>query len=209
MTAQKILYVESLNDAHVCYALFEHYAVPESFTVSAKDGLGNILKTLRLELKKADEDRLETIGILIDADHDPSGRWREVMRLLTRAGYMNLPETPDADGAIIAQADHPTIGVWMMPDNRVPGALEHFIAALVPADDRLWPHVNTVLQQLVEQRFREEDRLKAHVHTWLAWQEEPGRPMGYAIGRGFLDPDVPQAERLIAWIRRLFPHEVA
>jgi len=211
MTAQKILYVESLNDEHVCYALFKHYGVPDSFTVSSKDGLGNILKTLRLELKKEDEDRLAYIGVLVDADRDPAGRWRELMRLLDRFGYVDLPNAPDAAGTIITQADRPTLGIWLMPDNQLPGELEDFVQLLVPADDLLWPRAEQVVHAIPadERRFPTHDLIKAMMHTWLAWQAEPGRPMGYAIRRGFLNPDVPQAERLIAWIRRLFLLESA
>lgn len=57
---------------------------------------------------------------------------------------------------------------------------------------------------LIERRFRDEVTLKVRIHTWLAWQEDPGRPMGYAIGRGFLDPNAPSAIALVSWVRRLF-----
>lgn len=204
MVMRHVLYVESPNDEHVCYALCEHYAVPETFTVQAKKGLGDILKTLRVELKKEDEDRLSTIGIVVDADDNPDARWRELVRIFQRAGYTNLPEHPDAAGTVIVQTDRPALGIWMMPDNQRSGELEDFIAGLVPIDDGLWSHAGAVLQQLPERRFRDDDGRKAQVHTWLAWQAEPGRPMGHAIGRGYLDPTAPSAAQFVAWVRRVF-----
>lgn len=45
---------------------------------------------------------------------------------------------------------------------------------------------------------------KAMIHTWLAWQREPGRPMGLAITKRFLDPEAPSAMEFVAWVRRLF-----
>ena len=42
------------------------------------------------------------------------------------------------------------------------------------------------------------------MHTWLAWQENPGRPYGTAITARFLDAEAPQADVLVAWINYLF-----
>ena len=48
------------------------------------------------------------------------------------------------------------------------------------------------------------DEPKAVIHTWLAWQKEPGRPFGTAITARFLDPNVPEVDVLVAWLKRLF-----
>jgi len=53
-------------------------------------------------------------------------------------------------------------------------------------------------------RFRESYQAKAHLHTWLAWQEEPGTPMGLAITKRYLDAEAPYALLLLNWIRELF-----
>jgi hypothetical protein len=46
---------------------------------------------------------------------------------------------------------------------------------------------------------------KAHVHTWLAWQEEPGTPMGLAITKKYLkNVHSEPCLRFISWIRRLY-----
>ena len=41
-------------------------------------------------------------------------------------------------------------GVWLMPDNRLPGMLEDFVRFMVRPDDRLWPRVEDVLQSIPE-----------------------------------------------------------
>lgn len=48
---------------------------------------------------------------------------------------------------------------------------------------------------------------KANIHTWLSWQEEPGKPMGQAITKRYLDTSAPHAQQLIDWMRRLFALE--
>jgi len=42
------------------------------------------------------------------------------------------------------------------------------------------------------------------MHTWLAWQEEPGKPLGTAITAKFLDANVAQVDVLVAWLKALF-----
>ncbi|MGO8750061.1 MAG: DUF3226 domain-containing protein [Thermoguttaceae bacterium] len=42
------------------------------------------------------------------------------------------------------------------------------------------------------------------IHTWLAWQKKPGKPLGIAIRERFLDPNVPQVDVLVSWLKRLF-----
>jgi hypothetical protein len=50
---------------------------------------------------------------------------------------------------------------------------------------------------------------EACIHTWLAWQKEPGKPMGVAITARYLDATTSHAQQLISWIRRLFDLEQA
>jgi hypothetical protein len=96
-------------------------------------------------------------------------------------------------------------GAWIMPDNGSTGALEDFAAALVPASDTLWTRAGEAVDAIPdeERRFPEVRRSKVHMHTWLAWQEHPGSPMGQAIGKGDLDAQAPAAQRFIAWLRRM------
>lgn len=94
-----------------------------------------------------------------------------------------------------------------MPDNRSMGKLEDFLRFLVPAARRrLFAHVKFSVQGIPEEDrlFSKPDETKALIHTWLAWQKEPGRPFGTAITAKFLDPNVPQVDVLVAWMKRLF-----
>lgn len=98
------------------------------------------------------------------------------------------------------------VGVWLMPDNTVAGMLEHFISFLVPADDALWAKAQECVQRIPEpeRRFPPNHSIKAQVHTWLAWQEEPGKPMGQAITKRYLDAEAHDAQRFMSWIRQLY-----
>jgi hypothetical protein len=202
-----VLFVESENDKHVVKHLREHYNVPDIFEIYKCDGIENVLKKLKSELIIQDDERLERIGIMVDADTDAHTRWRDLHRVLDRSGYVNIPQSPAASGTLITQDDLPTIGVWIMPDNVIPGELEHFIEFLVPQrhTNTLWQYARKVVDEIPVRHFNEQDTMKAYIHSWLAWQKSPGRPMGWAISMKYLDANVPEARLLIDWINRLFP----
>jgi hypothetical protein len=203
MANKHLLLVEGKDDEHVFYHLLEHYHVPEQFKIKDKEGVDNLLDTLDVEIEGSG---LECLGIVVDADMSIESRWQALRGILMHCGYDNVPTHPLSEGVIVEQEGRPKIGVWIMPDNTLPGMLEHFIGFLVPPGDTLWPRAGECVAQIPEpeRRFPQEHQSKAHVHTWLAWQEEPGTPMGQAITKRYLDAEAEHARRLIGWVRRLF-----
>ena len=197
------LLVEGKDDLHVFYSLLEHYKIPDQFKIKNKDGIDNLLDTLDVELA---ESGLKRLGIVVDADINLASRWQRLRAILESSGYSAVPINPKSAGTIIEEGGQPVVGIWLMPDNRVPGMLEDFVSFLVPEDDLLWPMAEEVVQRVIECdcRFRPTYRIKVKVHTWLAWQEEPGKPMGQAITARYLDANAPHAQELIGWIRKLF-----
>lgn len=156
---------------------------------------------------------LEVMGIVVDADTSLEARWQALRdRLqdrdkLAELAYRDFPAAPVAEGWISQRVDLPRIGIWLMPDNRRIGILEDFVAVLIPATDPLLAKANMVLRDLEAegvQRYAQASRSKALIYTWLAWQREPGRPMGQAIAHHDLRHDAPAALAFVAWLRRLF-----
>lgn len=203
-----VLLVEGKDDLHVLSHLLEHYKIPEVFTIKDKEGFENMRDTLDVEL---DRSGLCHLGIIVDADEDINDRWASLRDRLRKLGYEQCPDTPAPDGTIVEQRGKPTVGVWIMPDNTHPGMLEHFIEFLVPDDDVLWKRADNCLQQLpeTERLYSPVHRMKALVHTWLAWQKEPGKPMGQAITARYLNAEAPHAHTLVAWLSRLFELDVS
>ena len=195
-----ILLVEGKDDQHVFYHLLTQHQIPECFQIKNKGGIDNLLETLEVELQGSGR---KCIGIVIDADLDLAARWQSLCGILTKLGYI-LPDMPDPNGTIIEQAEWPVVGIWLMPDNTMPGMLEDFMTYLVPANNFLWNQALDCLQHIPEEERRFSHQSKAHIHTWLAWQDDPGTPLGLAITKRYLDGDVPQVHNLMNWIRRLF-----
>ncbi|HEX9990858.1 MAG TPA: DUF3226 domain-containing protein [Chloroflexia bacterium] len=212
-----MLLVEGQDDVHVFVHLAAYHQIPvkepgvdyeipsPAIKVRDENGIENLLTNLPVHLKGSG---IERLGVVIDADTNLQGRWESFRNKLIGSGYdkSRVPRAPAPDGTIITQEGYPIVGIWIMPDNKVPGSLEDFIKFLVPQDDLLWSRAEECVAQIPteERHFSTIHLIKAHVHTWLAWQEQPGQRMGQAINSKYLDPDAEHARRFVAWVRRLF-----
>ena len=45
---------------------------------------------------------------------------------------------------------------------------------------------------------------KAKIHTWLAWQEDPGTPMGSAVTKKYLTTTPPICQAFVNWLNALY-----
>ena len=208
MANGKILLVEGTDDEHVLKHICGNRGIPHLDEVEKYGGIEKLLESLgvRLSLLNGEGD---VIGIVIDADTDISPRWQSIRDRITNIGYQNVPDQPDPDGTILdppAGTYLPRLGVWIMPNNQTGGILEDFLRFLVPQPNILFDHAKVSVAAIPEgeRRFKQLYEPKAVIHTWLAWQEEPGRPFGTAISACFLDPNVPEVDVLVAWLKRLF-----
>ena len=52
--------------------------------------------------------------------------------------------------------------------------------------------------------FKEHHKDKAKIHTWLAWQNPPGRQLHNAIMERIFSPESPRAKDFIMWFQELF-----
>lgn len=197
---RRVLVVEGPDDQHVMWNLCARHALPETFVVQVAGNDREVLKLLRSEPKASD---LERLAVILDADTDLERRWQEVSRALVAAGYRDMPERPAPGGTIVHGPDMPPAGIWLMPDNRLPGILEDFMTFLIPAGDTLLPLVDGFLDGIPAsaRRFAVKDRSKARMHAWLAAQEQPGRPLGLAIKARYLDAEAAEVAPFLSWLR--------
>ncbi len=172
--------------------------------VRSVGGINEIPRQFRVLAKGS---TISHIGIIVDADNNLSARWQSIRNMLQVAGYATAPVAIPVDGAVITEPGKQPIGIWIMPNNRDAGVLEHFVGELVPRDSDLWPRAKRVVATL-----NRSGRLvgapnvvmKAQIHTWLAWQTEPGQPMGLAITKHYFDPNAQYCVDIGNWIQRLF-----
>ena len=206
MPGQKILLVEGKDDEHVLKHICGNRGVSHLDEVKPLGDARKLIQNIPVQIKASSEEG-DVVGVVIDADTNLDARWQSILERLIRIGYRNVPTLPDPRGTVLdppAESLLPKAGIWIMPDNKTPGILEDFLRFLVPGPDALFDHVTTSVDSIPDRRFTENDKPKAVIHTWLAWQEEPGLPYGTAITARFLDPNVRQADALVSWLQRLF-----
>ncbi|HLM01204.1 MAG TPA: DUF3226 domain-containing protein [Pyrinomonadaceae bacterium] len=220
MVENRVLLVEGTDDLHVLAHIFKAHGLEGKIFIRDQEGVQNVKKgldenffdnlveDLPVELKGSE---VIALGIVVDADFDIKARWESLANKLKDLKYQEVPDLPKPNGTILTHSqDLPKIGVWLMPDNTLPGMLEDFVKLLVPDEQK------DLLQRAIEavDAIPKEERKfitensdktsKAQIHTYLAWQERPGVPYGVAIRERFLKADSPNTTNLVAWIKELF-----
>jgi hypothetical protein len=206
MTGKKVLLVEGSDDEHVLQSICRERNIVQQIEIKRQGGVEQLLKNFPVRLKESD---IEAIGIILDADTDLGGRWASLKDRIYQFGYENVPDQPDINGTILFPPLNtllPRLGIWLMPNNKNRGILEDFLRFLIPVGNQLFAHVESCVANIPpnERRFSLLAEPKAIIHTWLAWQKDPGKPMGVAITAKFLDSSVPQVDVLVSWLKRLY-----
>jgi hypothetical protein len=205
---KRILLVEGTDDEHVLKHLCGNRGVPPLDEVIDCGGVERLLGSLAVRLKASGVG--DIFGLVMDADTDMVSRWQALRDQLIRAGYETVPSQPFGGGTILEPPTGrllPRLGVWLMPDNQSNGILEDFLCFLVPAGGaKLLHHVRSSIAHIPtgDRLFNASAEPKAMIHTWFAWQADPGKPLGTAITARYLDPEVPQVDPLISWLKRLY-----
>jgi hypothetical protein len=209
---EKVLLVEGTEDLRVIPELVEANGIawgdkPKDRIVQIKpmDGVENLDKNLiNIELKASG---LKIFGIIVDADDEPANRWQSVRNCLLEK-YPDIPEELPPTGLIHTSPEQDVkLGIWMMPDNKERGMLETFLQFLLPEDDKeLWNFTEQSCRQATNYgaTYKEAHLDKAKIHTWLAWQNPPGRQLHDAVKQRILSPNSPQAAPFMQWFQKLF-----
>ena len=203
MAGNLTLVVEGKDDFHVLKNFVVCHNFKPEFVIEDSKGIEQLLKGLPVRLLLRNYERL---GIVVDADLDIAARWNGLKRILTDAGYTGLPDVPDPSGTLVEHPDATRVGLWLMPDNILPGMLEDYVTLMIPEGDTLIGRAKHCLDDIpiAERRFIPNHYSKALIHTWLAWQKKPGTPLGQAITNQSLNPGSPHGAGFLLWLTRLF-----
>lgn len=138
------------------------------------------------------------------------GRDNAAFEVDVRNGIVNLRE---AFRGFLLSSEVECLGVVADADESAGKRWQGFYQSLVekgyrplPKTPPLWRRAGKAVDDIPpdEVRFKPQHRSKAHAHTWLAWQEEPGVRMGHAVTRRLLDHRSAAALGLLDWLARLF-----
>jgi hypothetical protein len=148
---------------------------------------------------------LKALGVALDADTNPQGRYESV-RSLCAGMFPGLPNEMPA-GGLVTEAGQVRFGLWIMPDNASEGSLETFLRLMIPeAAAPLWTHAteSVARARTMGAACRDCHVEKANLYTWLAWQDPPGQSGGTALTRKILDPHSESSGPFVKWFRDLY-----
>lgn len=200
----QVLLVEGKNDCHVVMALLKSRGLPRNFALYECGNYEGVLRRLNALIPAPRSHR--SIGVILDANlAGVEARWQALRDKLQRYDYSFPPAVHQAGTILRSPGGEPQLGVWLMPDNQNSGSLEDFCLQLVARDDlKVVKKAVDLGKEHEVARFKPAHRSKALIHTYLAWQDEPGKPMGQSISGGRLRPEAASVDVFIAWLRRLF-----
>ena len=210
---ENILLVEGRDDKRVIPQLVEANGIrwgdrTEEWVADIHDydGVESILAQNVIETEML-ASGVRRLGVVVDADDDVTKRWRRIRAQIV-SRFPNAPKQIPRGGAVLA--GRVRFGAWLMPDNRSQGMLETLLALIASeGSDPESALVNYAQDVCVVAKsrgapFKDAHVAKATVHTWLGWQDPPGRQLHDAIIQGILRARSEAAAPFIRWFRKVF-----
>ena len=207
----KILLVEGNDEIRVIPELMKRNGVAwernnEPVYIDGNKGYQDLVKPGRIKpILKASE--LSALGIIIDADDNPLGRWQSIRNAVLES-IPDIPKVLPEEGLIHTTLEGIKFGVWIMPDNKIQGMLETFLTYIRSInDEELWNFAQEVTQAAKSKgaTFTDSHIDKANIHAWLAWQDPPGLQLHQAVmKKSILNPQHPNAQKFVDWFKALY-----
>lgn len=191
------LLVEGYDAARLLQALVEHLQLTD-IQVQSFGGnweLAAFLKAL-LTLPNSEE-QITAIGIVRDADANPTAAFQSVNAALGKAGLV------ESGGPGVATEVSPRTAVFILPDGASPGMLESLCLAAVGADPTIRCVDEYVACLAREVAIGPRNIAKARLYAYLAAQPRPGLRLGEAAEAGIWPWHHPAFEPLKAFLRSL------
>lgn len=209
--ATRLLLVEGEEDKRVIPWLIESTGIewgPSNspiVNIVCSDGVDELLSPgfIETHLKSSG---LSSLGVIVDANDSLENRWARIKARISH----RFPEAPDRipeTGAVLNGEDDPVFGAWIMPDNISRGMLETFLMFLRPEDNQ--PLLDLADKVVSEAKdlgapFSSKHVDKSRIHSWLAWQDPPGRQLHNAIMEKILSHRPPCLNSFVNWFKRLY-----
>ena len=204
---EKLLMVEGTTDRELVLGILKREKLLKKlgFHIEQKNGIDSLINSISAEYKAPGR---AVLGILVDADNSQSKVWKRIIeKLRTCTGMNEFPEQPPIGGYVTT--GNPRVGIWIMPNNNDRGAVENFIANMIPNTNQKWIKTQRFIDDITASDFEANirDRMKAQIGVWLAILRQP-RSVRTAIEVGNLRVNTELAKRFVGWLKRLGGEEM-
>ena len=179
---RKLLLVEGPNDKDIFEVLLEDLGV-EGVGILNYEGRTNLASRLRAYVATPGFDRVESIGIVRDADSDHEHSANSALQSVQGAlGNAGLPVPTDF---LIPATGPPRVSVFVMPNNSENGEMEDLCLTALQ-DDPAMSCVEDFIQCVNDSVGKPPKKLsKAKLHAFLASREEPEPRLKEAAKKGY------------------------
>lgn len=215
--ADRILVVEGEEDRKLFSALFRAHQIADVDIHFQPSGKGNAISTFCAVLRKQTKSSRSRVGLVVDADFEDAGAGnresvKDINAKALKAGFGPMTAASGGGYEVRPTSGYSArVGVWVMPDCSGDGYTEHLLVQAVgPGEKPRFDHAKSSCDGALTQRgdlaypVRPNHRIKAHLGTWLAWQDPPRMSFGSAVDKGLFDPDHPGVRSLVSWLRWLY-----
>ncbi len=214
---KKKLIVEGDADKKFCTAFLEENSIPNvcvgpptEFNGNGQ-GKGNAIYLLPTLIDELADGQSEKVALIIDADYEATNglgftkTFAKVQEILKDKGYLKSSRCNNC-GFIFHHNDGlPSVGLWIMPNCKDDGFIEHFILPNMTASTaELLNDAKASVEAIKEPQFASHHQRKADMFTWLAWQEKPGQHLSSIIRKSMLDTNKTDVKNFKAWLDSLF-----
>lgn len=207
------LYVEGENDRRVICALMNELGTDLDkergpVIVEAKGSCSKLMETFVVAVKSAQSSGRH-VGFVIDWDRPEDNRAGQLRERFKTIGC-ELSDKEFVEEGIIKDVDGIAVGVWLMPNAAArSGKLEDFLRTMIPSYDKIFPKAKAYVGDVADSvpldtRFRDVDREKAEIYSWLAVQKNPGESYALAITSRLLAVNSPVARNFHSWFCKLY-----
>ncbi|MEA3345448.1 MAG: DUF3226 domain-containing protein [Chloroflexota bacterium] len=192
----KVLIVEGEDDRRLFSELIAHLHLSE-IEVRAIGGKTKFRSNVKALTITSGFDKVSSVGVIRDADEDPTAAFQSVCDALQDTG-LPRPEEP-----LQPVGDSPQVLVMLLPDGETPGMLEDLCLQSVK-EDPATRCVDEYFECLQDQlNVLPRNLSKARLHAFLASRERPDLRLGEAAQRGYWLWDHPVFEQSKRFLRML------
>ena len=205
----KVLLVEGPGDEVVIKEILDAWGIPCP-CIKACGNDSRVFQAFNIYI--SNPAKYKRIGVIVDADNHPRGRVQRFAQVLNASKRYRLDEKlPLAAEGMITEGlvtDAARVGLWVMPDNQTHGMLENFLAEMAAtAQPDLLEESERAISNIESrgiQQYTPKHRPKAKIHTYLAWQKDPGSTLAQAILKHYLDVRSENVRPFVTWVKCLF-----
>ena len=174
----------------------------DEFVISTK-GFNNMPNAVLREIQNTDVKR---IGIIIDANSIGAEKRSSTFdEIFTESKFQKIKQRWPTWAF---DKNETQISIYVMPDNKSEGYLEHFFYGIIPSK---YNTAKEYASEIVENYYSKDKvdipdvrKQKAKTYAYLSLMDKPGLPFGTAVQAGYFDHNHQLAKELEDWFKHIF-----